>query len=79
MDAVMERTVKKQVRLTKEEARQLRELASVAKKTESDILRAGLALSKEEWDRRQRRARAIEGLKRLAVEVPGKKIPFRMK
>ena len=75
----MERTVTKQVRLTKEEARQLRELAQSSGKSESDILRAGIDLSKEQLERDERRRKALEGLMRLAEEVPGKKIPFRMK
>ena len=79
MQVAMERTVTKQVRLTKEEARKLQALAKRMDVTESDVLRSALDLAEKELERKARRDAAWEGLMRLAVEVPGKKIPFRMK
>jgi predicted transcriptional regulator len=79
MELVMERTVTKQVRLTKEEARTLKQLAATTGKTESELLRRGIAAFEREWARRDERQKAFDELMRMAEEVPGKNIPFRLK
>lgn len=79
MELVMERTVTKQVRLTKEEARQLREFAKATGTTESEVLRNGIGAFEREWARRSEREKAWDELIRMAKEIPGKNIPFRMK
>ncbi|MCA1819672.1 MAG: hypothetical protein ABR562_04715 [Thermoplasmatota archaeon] len=79
MQVAMERNVKKEVRLTKDEARRLRDLAKAAGVSESEVLRAGIDLSREEMERRERRRKAWEALRQMAIDVPGETIPFRMK
>lgn len=75
----MERTVTKQVRLTRQEARQLRELARAAGRSESEILRSGIGLTQAGLERQARRRKAFDELIRLADEVPGTDTPFRLK
>ncbi len=73
---LMDRNVTKQVRLTKEEARRLREVARLTKTTESAVLRAGIRLTQEGLERQERRRAAFEALARMADEVPGKDARF---
>jgi hypothetical protein len=75
----MERSVTKQVRLTPQEAGRLAQMAQALGRSESDILRDGLQEAEERLRRLDARRRHIQGLVRLARDVPGTSIPFRLK
>ena len=79
METVMERTVTKQVRLTKDEASRLARLAKRLNMTESDILRSGIAHEEARGEKERRRAAAWEALAKMAEEIPGEDVKFRLK
>lgn len=64
------------IRVSAEEKRLLQRLAKQRKTSKSEILRLGLKLVATETERERRRREAFDELIRMAIEVPGKDIPW---
>lgn len=80
MQIMVERSVRKEVRLTPKEARRLERLAQALAMSESDILRMGLDEAEAGLRRLEARQKNWHLLVKMAEEIPGpaKPVRFRM-